>query len=305
MNLPVEAVCEPGFWFSFSKRKLTQLKLDEGEIEIDTQLSELPTASGGKQHCIEFVSECSKQRQLVPAVMLNVNTMERFKALPISSLQSKHAQRIYDDVCSDVFLSNPAVSLRVFLATFADLKSNKFFYWPLIPTLSWRTTSGEPFRCVIKSSRARQSNSNEAAAPMLISMLIPLQPNTRIDFDQLSSTATRCTLSEFSQYISNHPSSHFAVCIDDSLSTASQLSNFSRSLIHSWIVAFWDVATRHSDFSVVLGNVTLEIEAPIGSRCERDHIEVFGWLNRSGSNRLGPRMMDLSKGMSPALYVSH
>ena len=96
----------------------------------------------------------------MPGTLVNVNTLERFRAFDRGTLMSNAAKRLVEDIRSgraddDAALLTPFIAL-----TYADLKKWSFYYWFAFPALKLdvpaKVISARPARGTRRARRRRR-----------------------------------------------------------------------------------------------------------------------------------------------------
>ena len=145
-----ERAVDPGFWAELARRKLDNAGLSEDPwlitalytpaqnavVSSPCQLDARAFGAGDESELAARARDVAASGRLeMPGTLVNVNTLERFRAFDRGTLMSNAAKRLAEDIRSgraddDAALLTPFIAL-----TYADLKKWSFYYWFAFPAL--------------------------------------------------------------------------------------------------------------------------------------------------------------------------
>ena len=147
---PWQSAVDPGFWAELARRKLDNAGLSEDPwlitalyapaqnavVSSPCQLDARAFGAGDESELAARARDVAASGRLeMPGTLVNVNTLERFRAFDRGTLMSNAAKRLVEDIRSgraddDAALLTPFIAL-----TYADLKKWSFYYWFAFPAL--------------------------------------------------------------------------------------------------------------------------------------------------------------------------
>ncbi|KAF5122981.1 hypothetical protein DV495_004096 [Geotrichum candidum] len=137
--VPFQTFADAGFFQELASRKLNDLKLSKEEIRIVGTVG--ISRAAGRQPDLS-VSKASfdtdsasiATRPTAFGSLVNLNTIEEFKAYDKNDLLRQKVAQVYDAIVSGSVLEDPARLNTFHLLVFADLKKFLFWYWFAFPT---------------------------------------------------------------------------------------------------------------------------------------------------------------------------
>uniref|UniRef100_A0A8D8RGY4 Ubiquitin-like modifier-activating enzyme ATG7 n=1 Tax=Cacopsylla melanoneura TaxID=428564 RepID=A0A8D8RGY4_9HEMI len=154
--IPFVSSIEPTFWY-----KLSEIKLDEDKLK------EVPRPVQGffnhNSSCKLYVNSSSFSRSpstesfdyVAEGTLLNLNSLESFKALDKTEVLTKQGQEILKAMNSGDIFDNLKMLSNFFVLTFADLKKYHFYYWlgfPAPATPTYQLVSNKTLTSVLSES---------------------------------------------------------------------------------------------------------------------------------------------------------
>ncbi|KAK9453053.1 hypothetical protein V1511DRAFT_506390 [Dipodascopsis uninucleata] len=162
---PFRSFVDPSFFQILSAKKLNEYKLDESEKSL-TGVYSIPASNSPGNSCIfnvsgdSFGSSRSQQSSsdlVARGSLLNVNTVEEFKAIDKSKVIQAHGLKIWESIKSNKIVEDPSQLSSFLVLCFSDLKKYKFYYWFAYPAIhtDWVFTGEDAINSVdLESSRA-------------------------------------------------------------------------------------------------------------------------------------------------------
>lgn len=136
--VPFQTFADAGFFQELATRKLNELKLSEEEISITGIIG--VSRAANRQPDLS-VSKNSFDTAVATTVglatlgsLVNLNTIEEFKAYDKTELLKQKVAKICDDIISGAILKDPSQLNAFHLLVFSDLKKFLFWYWFAFPT---------------------------------------------------------------------------------------------------------------------------------------------------------------------------
>ena len=151
---PWQSAVDPGFWAELARRKLDNAGLSEdpwtatalyapSQNAVVSSPAQLTATSFGTLNEDELAARqrdmVTSGRREMPGVLVNVNTLERFRAFDRGALMSTAAKRLVEDIRSGKADTDPGRLTPFIALTFADLKKWSFYYWFAFPALKLDT----------------------------------------------------------------------------------------------------------------------------------------------------------------------
>lgn len=133
---------DPAFWKQLGERKLNEYKLSSHAVPISNAYYSFNTAKNADRAWLEVRSDddaCgfANEFKAEGGTLINVNTLEDFKALNKTKLIEEEFARFESALETNQFFANPTYWLTRFLViSFADLKRHVFVYWFAFPALA-------------------------------------------------------------------------------------------------------------------------------------------------------------------------
>lgn len=145
--VPTRSFVESSFFKALSDLKLNQLKLTTDAVPISGFMNHPKNLTKFQDHPIlnldfsSFESALLDENIEYKGTLLNVNTIEEFKAINKLDLLKQWGAHIYNLITeSDTTYKNVN---QFFVLTFSDLKKYKFYYWFAYPSLQSQWTVNE------------------------------------------------------------------------------------------------------------------------------------------------------------------
>ena len=151
---PWQSAVDPGFWAELARRKLDNAGLSEdpwtatalyapSQNAVVSSPAQLTATSFGTLNEDELAARqrdmVTSRRREMPGVLVNVNTLERFRAFDRGALMATAAKRLVEDIKSGKADTDPGRLTPFIALTFADLKKWSFYYWFAFPALKLDT----------------------------------------------------------------------------------------------------------------------------------------------------------------------
>ena len=151
---PWQSAVDPGFWAELARRKLDNAGLSEdpwtatalyapSQNAVVSSPAQLTATSFGTLNEDELAARqrdmVTSGRREMPGVLVNVNTLERFRAFDRGALMATAAKRLVEDIKSGKADTDPGRLTPFIALTFADLKKWSFYYWFAFPALKLDT----------------------------------------------------------------------------------------------------------------------------------------------------------------------
>ena len=147
---PWQSAVDPGFWAELARRKLDNAGLSEDPwlitalytpaqnavVSSPCQLDARAFGTGDESELAARARDVAASGRLeMPGTLVNVNTLERFRAFDRGTLMSNAAKRLAEDIRSGRADSDAALLTPFIALTYADLKKWSFYYWFAFPAL--------------------------------------------------------------------------------------------------------------------------------------------------------------------------
>jgi ubiquitin-like modifier-activating enzyme ATG7 len=162
------------FWYEFAKKKLEVYKLKEDPIPVYGYYSieghvDLPVQLQLDIDSFSADLKVPTNSFLVPGTMVNMNTIESFKALNKVQLLDTLTQEIFNDVQTGKFLDEPSKLNKFLLVSYADIKKYIFYYHFAFPALvpdQFATVASEPKKITETYSEQQIAQLKEQVLPL-------------------------------------------------------------------------------------------------------------------------------------------
>lgn len=299
---PFSSRPEASFFRELGERKLSKYMLTENKVDIQGWFQ--PDHLGVRPRAWLELRDESFQPHVVRGfqgqfrargVLINVNTLERFKAVDKAALLREACLELEQDMMTLSTQQDMACLSRFLVLTYADLKAHKYLYWFAFASL--------PFVAHVGATR----DAHPPPPPALIRdawTFLDEHPETGGYCCVLKNKGV-CTLAECHRLGSQVTPSDVVclVCVDPGTSTIPGWTV--RNLIAFASAAMkWSAGTRlpvlalRSAEDYVFWNMGIPVLAKVVPDAKSTH--TGGVWEKSEANRMAPRLIDLSATLDPA-----
>lgn len=135
---PFSSFLDASFFQTLAAKKLNEYKLDSAPQPLraeylQSQQSPRLLLDGESFDATHATQKPTPTVVVCPGTLLNVNTIEEFKAVDKKELLQQQGDRLKEGILNGTALKNPSLLLPFFLLTFCDLKKYNFLYWVAFP----------------------------------------------------------------------------------------------------------------------------------------------------------------------------
>ncbi|WBW72605.1 E1 Atg8 and Atg12 E1 activating enzyme Atg7 [Schizosaccharomyces osmophilus] len=288
------------FWHQLSNYKVEQQKLDASPVAIHGRFNAYSRSAisivFGKASENSSIKEC-----IAEGTLINANTQQEFVEADVKEIRENIGKKLLESIEKDTVAERPNELIQFLLFSYADIKSYRYHYWCLFPSLKntplWIVKSFQPAESVIPSN---------IVSPQILDFLKTSDCTQRPFFivakDQKAQWLV-LPLKELPRCLTDKL--EFFIFAEDSFQLQEYPSWPTRNLLAYLSIKFHLEKTKIILFrdGMSSDNLSRSIFIDLVSQKSQDSLKplsTVGW-ERNGKGQLGPKVVNLSSLIDPVL----
>ncbi|EPY53853.1 ubiquitin-like conjugating enzyme Atg7 [Schizosaccharomyces cryophilus OY26] len=288
------------FWHQLSSYKVEQQKLDASPVVIHGRFNTYSRSAisivFGKAPENSSIKEC-----IAEGTLINANTQQEFVEANVKEIRESMGKKLLESIEKDTVAEKPNELIQFLLFSYADIKSYRYHYWCLFPSLKntslWIVKGSQPAESVIPSN---------IISPKILEFWKTSDFTQRSFFIVAKNENGRwlvLPLKELPRCLNNRLD--YFIFVVDSFQLQEYPSWPTRNLLAYLSIKFNLEKTRIIMYrdGVNSDSLSRSIYLDLVSQKNQDSsqpLSTVGW-ERNGKGQLGPRVVNLSSLIDPVL----